>query len=178
MTGASLTHDPPDTSEAAFLGLLNTHIGILHKVTATYAWTPEDRADLAQDIRASLWAAWPKYDATRSFSTWMYRVALNVAISEVRRKTRIQKHHVAFDPTAHDVAAPEDSERVNESMQRLNRALDALDVFNRALLIMHLDDLSHRDIGEVLGMSESNVATKLNRIKQRLKTLFSAASET
>lgn len=178
MSIAHISRTAADTSEGVFLRHLETHIGILHKVTATYAWTPEDRSDLAQDIRASLWESWSKYDDSRPFSTWMYRVALNVAISEVRRKTRVQKHHVAFDPLEHDLPAPAEDDAATRGIDRLNRALNALDVFNRALLIMHLDDLSHRQIGEVLGISESNVATKLNRIKQRLKTLFSHSEET
>ncbi len=176
----SIAHPHPAADNAQandFLRLLDAHIGILHKVTATYAWTPEDRSDLAQDIRASLWESWPKYDGNRPFSTWMYRVALNVAISEVRRKTRINQHHVAFDPAVHDLAVTGVNDASADPVQRLNQALNALDVYNRALLVMHLDDLSHRDIGEVLGISESNVATKLNRIKQRLKTLFANSRE-
>ena len=67
-----------------FEGLLQSHQGIVFKVANTYCWHSEDRADLVQEIVAQVWRAWPRYDPTRIFSTWMYRIALNVAISFVR----------------------------------------------------------------------------------------------
>ena len=78
--------------QQAFSALLQQHAGIVFKVANTYARLPEDRADLAQEIAAQLWHAWPKYDSARSFSTWMYRVALNVAISHLRERSTRQQH--------------------------------------------------------------------------------------
>ena len=84
--------------------LLEQHRRIVFKVANTYSWHPEDRADLAQEICAQLWRAFPSYDSTRSFSTWMYRIALNVAISSVRSSRRRERHTVPFDEDVHDVA--------------------------------------------------------------------------
>ena len=82
--------------------LLEAHRGIVLKVAGTYAWHPEDRADLAQEIAAQLWRAFPKYDEARSFATWMYRIALNVAISSVRGDGA-RRHAVPLDEDLHEV---------------------------------------------------------------------------
>lgn len=164
---------PAETEASSFEQRLAAHAGIVRKVAASYAWTEADRADLMQEIVAALWQAWPRYDPSRTFSTWMYRVALNVAISHVRGETKRRRHHVAYDPDEHVAAiAPADHE-AEEQAALLQRAMAALDPMNRALLTMHLDERSHRDIADVLGISESNVATKLSRIKERLRKALS-----
>lgn len=164
------------TAESDFEARLQAHAGIVRKVAGSYAWTPHDREDLMQDIVAALWHAWPRYDATRAFSTWMYRVALNVAVSHVRDETRVRRHHVAYDAALHDAeAAPHDAEQ-DQQLALLQRAMQALDPLNRALLTLHLDERSHREIADVLGLSESNVGTKLNRLKDRLRAVLAAPS--
>lgn len=162
-----MTHNPPDAQ--SFQSRLTEHAGILRKVAATYAWTDADRADLMQDITTALWQAWPRYDASRPFSTWMYRVALNVSISQVRGETLRRRHHVAYDPDVHEAGIPAHDHEAEEQEARLRSAMAQLEPLNRALLLMHLDDRNHREIAEVLGISESNVATKFARIKQRLR---------
>lgn len=155
--------------ERAFAAHLHAHAGIVRKVAGSYAWNRHDRDDLMQDIIAALWRAWPRYDPTRSFSTWMYRIALNVAVSQVRGETRRRRHHVAFDADLHDAAAPEESGETEARMAMLQKAMQSLDAMNRALLMLHLDERNHREIAEVLGISESNVGTRLNRLKERLR---------
>ena len=88
----------------AFAELLQRHRGIVFKVAGSYARDPHDRDDLAQEIAAQLWRAWPKYDHARPFSTWMYRIALNVAISHLRSETHRRHHAVPLDDALHDVA--------------------------------------------------------------------------
>ena len=162
-------------AHAEFSALLQRHAGIVFKVANSYARGAEDRADLAQEIAAQLWRAYPKYDDARSFTTWMYRVALNVSISQVRGETLRRRHHVAYDPDLHlGEVAPHDHE-AEEQNALLQQAMQALDPMSRALLLMHLDERSHREIAEVLGISESNVATKFSRIKQRLRTALAHA---
>src|SRR4051812_10648125 len=82
--------------------LLERHRGIVFKVANSYAAHPEDRADLAQEIAAQLWRAWPGHDPRRSVTTWMYRIALNVAISHLRRRSLRDRHHVPLDDGLHD----------------------------------------------------------------------------
>jgi RNA polymerase sigma factor (sigma-70 family) len=154
-------------AEARFAALLERHRGIVLKVAATYCRNPADREDVAQEIVTQLWRAFPKFDATRTFSTWMYRIALNVAISFVRTNSVRERHTVAFDET-HDfedmsAGAAEQDERTRV----LYAFIDRLDSLNRALLLLYLDERSYRDIGAILGITETNVATKISRLKQR-----------
>jgi RNA polymerase sigma-70 factor (ECF subfamily) len=154
-------------AQTQFTALLSRHRGIVHKVAATYCRNAADRDDVAQEIVVQLWRAFPKYDAARTFSTWMYRIALNVAISFVRTKTTRDRHTVALDET-HDVEDPtagpaDDDERV----RLLYAFIDRLDELSRALLLLYLDERSYRDVAEILGITETNVATKISRLKQR-----------
>ena len=172
-SATSPTLDHPAT-EAAFEARLHDHAGIVRKVAASYAWNPHDRDDLMQDIIAALWQAWPRYDPSRPFATWMYRVALNVAISQVRGETRRRRHHIAYDAELHDAEAPVTAHEDDEQLALLQQAMQSLDAMNRALLMLHLDERSHREIAEVLGISESNVGTKLTRIKAHLRAALAS----
>ncbi|MCC6989570.1 MAG: RNA polymerase sigma factor [Acidobacteria bacterium] len=160
---------PSSAHRDAFLAQIERHRKIVLKVVHTYCWTADDRDDLAQDILAQLWRAYPSYDPARPFPTWMYRVALNVAISWVRGPGARQRVTVPFDADLHDVpgAAPDP---VGAERQRvLGQVIQALDPLNRALLLLYLDDHSYRDIAAVLGITETNVATKIGRLKLRIK---------
>jgi RNA polymerase sigma-70 factor (ECF subfamily) len=152
-----------------FQASLAAHRGIVLKIAATYARSPEDRADLAQDIAMQLWQAWPDYDATRTFATWMYRVALNVAISWQRRERH--RRHEALDEEAQAqlTGALDVDAEAREQLALVQRAMASLTDVDRALLLLHLEGCSHRESAEVLGTSEGNVATRLNRIKSHLR---------
>lgn len=150
-----------------FEALLLAHEGIVFKVAGTYCWRPDERADLVQEIAAQLWRAWPKYDPARTFSTWMYRIALNVAISYVRKEVRHRQVAVPLDETLHDtVAAPGDSSDLH---QRLQTFIERQSPLDRALLLLYLEDKSQREIAEILGITPSNVSTKINRLKQKIR---------
>ena len=155
----------------AFSALLQRHSGIVWKVTNTYASGVEDRADLAQEIATQLWRAWPRYDASRSFTTWMYRVALNVAISHVRSQSLRRRHDaVPLDENLHDMADAGAVDHEREQHVRLLQAFIARQApLDRALLLLYLDDRPQRDIAEILGISESKVSTKIGRLKQRIR---------
>ncbi|WP_229796605.1 sigma-70 family RNA polymerase sigma factor [Thermomonas carbonis] len=155
----------------AFSSVLQQHAGIVFKVANTYARLPEDRADLAQEIAAQLWHAWPKYDTARSVSTWMYRVALNVAISHVRVQALRNRHDaVPLDEDLHDMAGALAPDHESEQHLRLLQAFIARQPpLERALLLLYLDERPQREIAEILGISEANVSTKIGRLKQRLR---------
>ena len=162
--------DMSDSSARAFDALLRQHRGIVLKVANSYAAGAEDRADLAQEIAAQLWRAWPGYDPDRGFSTWMYRIALNTGISFLRGESRRRRHAVPLDEGVHDVADergadPESAER----LRLLWRFMDTLGALDRALLVLYLEERSTREIAEVLGLGESNVTTKISRLKQRIR---------
>lgn len=158
-------------TQATFQSLLDSHKRILYKVVGTFAWREEDQQDLVQEIKIQLWRSFPKYDQARTFSTWMYQVALNTAISWSRRN---QRHGARLadaidlteipDPADQTVGGLESGD--SEDLYRLIRGLDE---FNRALLMLYIDERTHAEIGEILGISAGNVATKLSRLKERLR---------
>jgi RNA polymerase sigma-70 factor (ECF subfamily) len=169
------THSPP------FEALLHEHRGIILKVAAVYARDLEDRRDLAQEIRVQLWRSFGRYDASRAkLSTWMYRIALNVAISYRRRDGALlagrveplDAHHL--DTLADSSGAAEEDERLTA----LYAFIGELDALNRALILLYLEDRSYAEIAEVLGISETNVATKIGRIKQKLRGRMTATAPT
>lgn len=155
-----------------FEGLLESHRGILFKVANTYCWCSEDRADLLQEMATQLWRSWPNYDQSRPFSTWIYRVALNVSISYVREHSTRHRYLVSIHD-AHD-KAPElgnvDFEDDFEAKRNLLHGfIQKQSAIDRALLLLYLESLPQREIGEILGLTESNVSTKIGRLKQRLR---------
>jgi RNA polymerase sigma-70 factor (ECF subfamily) len=139
---------------------------MLGQVARSYSRSDADRADLEAEMVAQLWKAFPRYDAARSFSTWMYRIALNVAISFARR----QRDAVPLEEAGGALAVePRTDEERDDRLRRLNTFIATLDPMNRALVLLYLDDHGQREIAEVLGISETNVSTKLHRLKQRLR---------
>ncbi len=158
-------------SHRAFTDLLQHHAGIVFKVANTYARGSDDRDDLAQDIAAQLWRAWPRYDATRSATTWMYRIALNVAISHVRSNSlRLRHDAVTLDDELHDLADANSADPATEQQLRLLQGFIARQApLDRALLLLYLEERAQREIAEILGISESNVSTKIGRLKQRIR---------
>jgi RNA polymerase sigma factor (sigma-70 family) len=154
------------SNQARFETLLNDHRRILLKVVSGFSWHADDQQDLAQEIRVQLWRAFPKYDANRVFSTWMYQVALNAAISWSRH-ARLTKLRIApFDSLNEIPAEPQPDE---DDSHRLYSLIEGLDEFNRALLLLTIDERTHTEIGEILGISPGNVATKISRLKAKLK---------
>lgn len=150
-----------------FSDLLDRHRGIVFKVANSYCARAADREDLAQEIATQLWRAFPSYDASRSFSTWMYRIALNVAISFRRRDKHASDE--SLDETLHDTSLSDLGHEADEALRVLERFMASLDPLHRALLVLYLDEKSQRETAEILGISESNVSTKINRLKQRLR---------
>ena len=167
---AMTTNDARDT----FGTLLQRNSGIVFKVANSYARDIDDRAELAQEIAAQLWHAYPNYDPTRSFSTWMYRIALNVAISHLRHLELRRRHDaVPLDDALHDVvdgnaADPEQQQRLH-LLQGFIARQPPLD---RALLLLYLEERPQREIADILGITESNVSTKIGRLKQRIRDEF------
>jgi len=169
MQQQALTMDATDR-RAQFHELLERHRGIVLKVANTYSRDPHDRADLAQEIATQLWRAFPTYDGQRLFSTWMYRIALNVAISFVRGSSQRERHTEALDEALHGTVGVSGAEaEIDERVRLLYRCIDALDPLNRALLLLYLDERSQREIADILGISETNVAAKIGRLKQRIR---------
>jgi RNA polymerase sigma-70 factor (ECF subfamily) len=164
--------------EETFLRLVDQHRGIIRKVAAGYCQSVADQHDLSQEIMLQLWKAYPRYAPDRPFGTWMYRIALNVAISFLRRNTRPIRQTVPLEEI--DRELPDENSGTRETDERvllLQRIIATLDPLNRALLLLYLDDHSYRDIAAILGISETNVATKLSRLKERLRQNLTQTKE-
>jgi RNA polymerase sigma-70 factor (ECF subfamily) len=159
-----------------FEALLRAHLGIVFKVARMYAYALPDRDDLVQEIALQAWRSFPSFDAGRArFPTWLYRVALNVAISSLRARGRdvtgradpLDGAHAATLP---DPGAPHEARAMQaERAAALRAFIDRLEPLNRALVLLYFEEHSYADIAAVLGISATNVATKLNRIKHQLR---------
>ena len=158
--------EPQDT----FQTLLDRHKKILYKICNSYCRSPDDREDLAQQIVAQLWQSFRSFDGRVQFSTWMYRVALNVAISWYRRERTRTSHILPADERLLDVA--EATEPEPDDIRLLHQFIETLDELNKALILLYLDGHTNREIGGVLGISETNVGTKIGRLKTALRQEF------
>ena len=159
-----------DTKRNEFDVLLESHRAIVFRVARTYCRHPDDRDDLVQEIAVQLWRAWPGYDSTRPFATWMYRIALNVAIGYVRNESHRRQHVAPLDDELHDIADDSGVDHETEQRMRLLQGfIERQAPLDRALLLLYLDERGQREIAETLGLSETNVSTKIGRLKQRIR---------
>lgn len=160
---------PTETSAApdSFEALLRAHGGILRKVASTYCRNAADREDLTQEIATHWWRSYPRYDGRCAFSTWAYRIALNVAISHVRRESIRLRDTVPAEDHHFEMASEEP--RPSEELILLQRFIEGLGDLDKALILLYLDGHSHQEIAEVLGITAGHAATKIGRLKARLR---------
>jgi RNA polymerase sigma-70 factor (ECF subfamily) len=168
-----------ENPETLFKSWLTEHGGSVVKVARAYAQTTEDCQDLVQEILLQIWRSLPQFQGRASASTWVYRVALNTALDwrrkERRRKVRQQSILEVQDPSVDGLGGAAQAVR-REVVERLYAAIRQLPKTDAALVLLYLDDLSYRQIAEVLGTSESNVGVKLNRAKKALGALMNEES--
>lgn len=155
-----------------FSSLLDEHKKILYKICNSYCRQADDRNDLAQEILIQLWKSFEKYDDHFKFSTWMYRIALNVAISFYRREKRRTQHTTHLADDLLEVVADLPAVEPSEEIELLYHLMNQQDPLHKALLLLYLDGNSYKAMSDVLGISETNVATKLNRLKKKLREDF------
>lgn len=156
-------------NSVAFQELIEQHRGILFKVAKAYCPLEEEREDLIQEMMIHIWQAFPRYNAQYKSSTWIYRIALNVAISYYRKKTTQQRRQQVLQ--VQPVTETDQTEK-EQQFQLLEQFISELKELDRALMVLYLEDRSHAEIAEILGISPSNVATKIGRIKDKLKQRF------
>lgn len=163
-----------EEAQAAFARRLDDHRGIIFKIAAAYCRRREDRDDLVQAIALEAWRAFARFDEQRTFSTWLYRIALNVAISFYRKERR-HAEHVEFvdERTLDHLPAPRAA--ADDRTSALHSLVARLNELDRAIVILYLDGEPHAAIADILGISQTNVATKIGRIKDRLRRLAADA---
>lgn len=158
-----------DSREAVFKRWLTQHTGLVFKVAHTFAPSDSDRDDLVQEILLQLWRSLPRFERKAKESTWIYRVALNTALAWHRSE---KKRHAAQTPllAVEELAEPDDpaARERDELVARLYAAIRCLPKVDAALVLLYLDDLSYREMAEVLGISETSVGVKLNRARKTL----------
>lgn len=155
-------------ASAEFTARLEAHRRLIFKVAHMYGRGYADVEDLAQEISAQSWRAYRDYDPARSFSTWVYRIALNVAISWLRREAPRRQRSVPFEADLHD-AAVNDTHDADDGSRILRGFIDSQGPLDRALLLLYLEEHPNAQIAEILGISATNVTTKINRLKERLR---------
>lgn len=161
-------------NERAFRELLKQHVGILNKVAGTYCKNESDRRDLIQEMLIQIWKSMPKYNAQFAVSTWLYRIALNTAISFYRKNQALRRNQVAMnDPVANTIQETTSDPEHERQLQLLEQFIHELNDLDKALMLLYLEGKSHAEIAEILGISTSNVSTKIGRIKEKLKIRFS-----
>ncbi|HTI91138.1 MAG TPA: sigma-70 family RNA polymerase sigma factor [Puia sp.] len=167
-------------NELIFLQLIRDNKGILYKICHLYCRNAGDREDLMQDMVYQLWRSGQQFDTNYKFSTWMYRIALNVAISFYRKETR-SGVRIAFGGDIHlmelEDKSPDNNEDLEEKIDLLQVFISGLGELDKALMILYLEERPYREIAGILGITETNVATKLSRIKGRLKQQFLKANK-
>jgi len=154
-----------------FLSLISDNQGIIYKICNVYANSREDKNDLKQEIILQLWKSFHSFQGKSKFSTWMYRIAFNTAVSNIRKSRR---HPVIEALTGAEELFPEKEEidYLNEEINHLYKAIAQLKDVEKAIVMLYLEEKSYKEIGEILGISENNVSVKLVRLKEKLKKLM------
>jgi RNA polymerase sigma-70 factor (ECF subfamily) len=167
---------PMPSRAAPFLDMLDAHKGIVYKVARAYCRDAEDRKDLIQEICLQLWLAFGRYDPQYKLSTWIYRIALNVAISAYRKDRRRAALHPPLPGDILLLQLPDVQDPPHPELERLHAFIQSLPSLDRAVMLLSLDGHPQQDIAEVLGLTPSHVATKLHRIRLQLKHSLNPAS--
>lgn len=155
-----------------FQQIIEQHKGILFKVVRTYCHNDEDRQDIMQEMMIQIWKSLPRYNDNFAITTWLYRISLNVAISFYRKNAHRQNSNISLIDEHLPIQEVVSIER-QEQLNLLEQFISELNELDKALILLYLEDKSHADISEIIGLSVTNVGTKLGRIKEKLKKKFS-----
>lgn len=156
-----------------FITVMEAHKGIIFKIANLYSQNQEDRKDLVQEVFLQLWKSFDKYNKQYKYSTWIYKIALNVAISFYRKeKTRASRSN-SFTEDILQVVDVNENAGIDEKTALLWKYLNTLSELDKALILLYLEGKTHKEIVEIMGISETNVATKISRIKSSLRQKIS-----
>jgi RNA polymerase sigma factor (sigma-70 family) len=156
-------------AEKEFEKRIREHESLVHKVCRIYAYTDADRQDLFQEIVIQLWKAYPKFRGDAQFSTWLYRVAINTAITGLRARKNIT---TSWEPAMlPEHATDEDTASTEEQLQQLYKAIEQLNDVEKAMVMLYMEDRSYREMEEILGISEGALRVKMTRVKEKLREL-------
>ncbi|NRB49820.1 MAG: sigma-70 family RNA polymerase sigma factor [Saprospiraceae bacterium] len=157
-------------NEKEFILLIDEHKSLIFKVCNLYCSAAE-RPDLQQEILLQLWQSMDKYDGRVKISTWIYKISLNTAVSHYRKTSKKQKNRAILNPSILINDSDYDFEK-DQNIKRLYSYIQELKVMDRALILLYLDQYKYEEIANIIGISRTNVATKLSRIKEHLRIRF------
>lgn len=152
-----------------FIRVIKDNQNLIYKICFTYCQHPENRKDLQQEILMQLWNSFSKFDGRVKVSTWIYRVALNTAISFYRNDWKHTTKKVRLDTSVITLTHVAEDAEQDDRIAMLYRLIEGLNEMDKALILLYLEDTSYKDMADILGLSETNVATKISRIKKYLK---------
>lgn len=156
-----------------FIQVINENKNLLYKICNSYCPNPSNRQDLEQEILLQLWRNMKNFDGRVKISTWIYKVALNTAISSFRLDCKRIDKPIEIDFSYFSLPDFEYDSEFDEKLQLLYKLIDGMSKLDKALMLLYLDNYRQKEIAKILGISDSNVATKVNRIKQNLREKFS-----
>ncbi|MFT2008637.1 RNA polymerase sigma factor [Pontibacter sp. 13R65] len=152
-----------------FLQQINQHLGIAHKVCGLYFTDEDEKQDVVQEMMYQLWRSYASFDGRSKFSTWMYSVCLNTALTYLRNN----KKHKSLSLSKHHQQIPEEPVgEQDEKTQLLWEAIAGLSQLNKAIVLLYLEDLRYEEIAQITGLSKSNVSVRLVRIKKELEAFM------
>jgi RNA polymerase sigma-70 factor (ECF subfamily) len=157
--------------QAEFIDLIEDHKKLIYKVSHMYCDNTIDKKDLFQDIISNLWIAYPGFQHKSKVSTWVYRVSLNTAITWFREYSKQSKRIQYTDLMPH--LSNEEDNTIDELYDQLYSAINSLGKIDKAIILLLLDEYSYEEIAEIIGISKTNVATKISRIKMKLRSYLS-----
>ncbi len=157
-----------ENKELEFTQKVTASQGIIHKVCRMYCDDDEHRKDLFQEILIQLWRSYASFRGDSKFSTWMYRVAINVAIQDFRKTKKKQQ---LFFQTNQFKEKPDDLVNTidDEHLQQMHKAIAQLNKIEKAIIMLHLDDTPNEEIAKIIGITQNYVRVKMNRIKVKLR---------
>ena len=158
---------------AQFLGVIQKNKGIIYKVANSYCHDAEDRKDLIQEIIIQLWLSFDKYDAQFALTTWIYRIALNVSISLYRKEIRRSQINQPLPQEIIYLHQESVLEEIDGHVNRLHHFIKELKEIERAIIILYLEEKSHQETADILGLSVKNISVRISRIKEQLRQKFS-----
>ena len=151
-----------------FLDLIEMHQGIIHKILSIYTYNEEEKKDLLQEIMLQLWKSYQSFSERSSFSTWMYKVALNTALLHKRNLHAEKKaKETLVDNLSHQFGIDK-----NDKIISLYMAIDQLGPIDKAITLLYLEQKKYQEIEDIIGIKKNNVGVRINRIKEKLKKIL------
>ena len=154
--------------EIAFAELIRKHQGLLFKVTSIYTDNKTDQEDLFQEVVYQLWKSFDSFRNESKITTWMYRVAMNTAITQLKKRKRSPDKV----PISEEILSTSENrdDTYEERIRMLYKQIEGMNVLEKGLMLLLLEGRSYKEIAEITGLSDSNVGTRISRIKKKLKT--------